>query len=347
MLSTKGYAAQSSSSPIAPFSFERREPGEHDVLLAISHCGVCHTDIHMSRDEWGGALYPMVPGHEIIGTVQKVGSAVTKFAPGDRVGIGCIVDSCRACSSCAEGLESYCEQTCTWTYNSKTRDGTALNFGGYSDKIVVDERFVLRVSDKLDPAGVAPLLCAGITTWSPLRHWKVGPGQKVGVIGLGGLGHMALKFAHSFGAHVVCFTTSAGKAADAKRLGADEVILSTSPEEMAKGVGTFDFILDTVSVNHDLNAYLALLKRDGTMCLVGVPSEAAAVHAFSLVGGRKRLVGSLVGGLPETQEMLDYCAEHGITSDVEVIPMVKINEAYDRMLKSDVKYRFVIDMATL
>jgi uncharacterized zinc-type alcohol dehydrogenase-like protein len=347
MLPTKGYAAQSANSPIAPFSFERREPGANDVQLEISHCGVCHTDIHMSRDEWGGALYPMVPGHEIIGTVKKVGSAVTKFAPGDRVGIGCIVDSCRTCSSCAEGLESYCEQTCTWTYNSKTRDGSVLNFGGYSDKIVVNERFVLRVSDKLDPAAAAPLLCAGITTWSPLRHWKVGPGQKVGVVGLGGLGHMALKFAHSFGAHVVCFTTSAGKAADARRLGADEVILSNSEEEMTKATGTFDFILDTVSAPHDLGAYINLLKRDGTMCLVGVPSEAAAVHAFSLVGGRKRLVGSLVGGLPETQEMLDYCAEHGITSDVEVIPIAKINEAYERMLKSDVKYRFVIDMATL
>jgi len=261
--------------------------------------------------------------------------------------VGCFVDSCRTCPTCNEGLENYCENHFTGTYNSKTRDGKGLNFGGYSNQIVVDERFVLKVSEKIDPAAAAPLLCAGITTYSPLRHWKVGPGKKVGIVGLGGLGHMGIKFAHSFGAHVVCFTTSAGKIADAKRLGADEVILSTSPEEMAKATGTFDFILDTVSANHDLNAYLALLKRDGTMCLVGVPADPAAVHAFSLVGGRKRLVGSLVGGLPETQEMLDYCAEHGITSDVEIIPMAKINEAYDRMLKNDVKYRFVIDMATL
>jgi alcohol dehydrogenase (NADP+) len=347
MLPTKGYAAQSATSPIAPFSFERRNPGPHDVHLEISHCGVCHTDIHMSRNEWGGSLYPMVPGHEIIGTVRQVGSEVTKFSPGDRVGVGCFVDSCRTCPSCNEGLESYCENQFTGTYNSVARDGVTPNYGGYSNQIVVDERFVLKISDKIDPAAAAPLLCAGITTYSPLRHWKVGPGQKVGVVGLGGLGHMALKFAHSFGAHVVCFTTSSGKAADAKRLGADEVILSTSPEEMTKAAGTFNFILDTVSAPHDLNAYLTLLKRDGTMCLVGVPTEAAPVHAFSLVGGRRRLVGSLVGGLPETQEMLDYCAEHGISSDVEIIPMAKINEAYDRMLKSDVKYRFVIDMATL
>jgi len=347
MIPTKGYAAQSSTSPIAPFTFERREPGNHDVQLEITHCGVCHSDIHQARDEWGGSLFPMVPGHEIVGIVKQVGSAVTKFAPGDRVGVGCFVDSCRTCPSCNEGLENYCENQFTGTYNSKTRDGSALNFGGYSNQIVVDERFVLKVSDKLDPAGVAPLLCAGITTYSPLRHWKVGPGKKVGVVGLGGLGHMALKFAHSFGAHVVCFTTSLPKVADAKRLGADEVILSNSEEEMAKAAGTFDFILDTVSANHDLNAYLSLLKRDGTMCLVGAPSEAAAVHAFGLVMGRKRLVGSLVGGLPETQEMLDYCAEHGITSDIEIIPMAMINEAYDRVLKSDVKYRFVIDMATL
>jgi len=347
MLPTKGYAAQSATSSIAPFSFERREPGAHDVHLEISHCGVCHTDIHMSRDEWGGSLYPMVPGHEIIGTVKQVGSSVTKFAPGDRVGVGCFVDSCRTCPSCNEGLENYCEHGFTGTYNSKTRDGKNLNFGGYSNQIVVDERFVLKVSDKIDPAAAAPLLCAGITTYSPLRHWKVGPGKKVGVVGLGGLGHMALKFARSFGAHVVCFTTSQGKIADAKKLGADEVILSTSPEQMASATGTFDFILDTVSANHDLNAYLSLLKRDGTMCLVGVPADPAAIHAFSLVPGRKQLAGSLVGGLPETQEMLDYCAEHGIASDVEVIPMAKINEAYDRMLKNDVKYRFVIDMATL
>jgi alcohol dehydrogenase (NADP+) len=347
MLLTKGYAAQSATSPIAPFSFERRHPGAHDVHLEISHCGVCHTDIHMSRNEWGGSLYPMVPGHEIIGTVKQVGSSVTKFAPGDRVGVGCFVDSCRTCSNCNKGLENYCENHFTGTYNSLARDGVTPNYGGYSNQIVVDERFVLKVSEKLDPAGVAPLLCAGITTYSPLRHWNVGPGQKVGVIGLGGLGHMAIKFAHSFGAHVVCFTTSAGKVADAKRLGADEVILSTSSEEMAKSPKNFDFILDTVSAAHDLGAYVNLLKRDGTLCMVGIPPEGEAAPVDSLIMGRRRLAGSLVGGLPETQEMLDYCAAHGITSDVEVIPIEKINEAYDRILKSDVKYRFVIDMATL
>ena len=347
MLPTKGYAAQSATSPIAPFSFERRDPGAHDIQLEITHCGVCHTDIHMSRDEWGGSIYPMVPGHEIIGTVGKVGSAVTRFTPGERVGVGCFIDSCRTCPSCVEGLENYCENHFTGTYNSLARDGVTPNYGGYSNQIVVDERFVLKVSDKLDPAAAAPLLCAGITTYSPLRHWQVGPGQKVGVIGLGGLGHMALKFADSFGAHVTCFTTSEGKIADAKRLGADEVILSTSSEQMGRAVGSFNFILDTVSAPHDLGAYINLLKRDGVMCLVGVPPETAAVHAHTLVMGRKQLAGSLVGGLPETQEMLDYCAAHGIVSDVEVIPMAGINEAYERMLKSDVKYRFVIDMATL
>jgi uncharacterized zinc-type alcohol dehydrogenase-like protein len=347
MLPTKAYAAQSATSPIAPFSFEHRDPGPKDVLIKITHCGVCHTDIHMSRDEWGGSLYPMVPGHEIIGTVIFVGSEVTKVKTGDRAGVGCFVDSCRTCPSCEAGLENYCEHGFTGTYNSMTRDGKTLNFGGYSEQIVADERFVLKVSEKLDPAGAAPLLCAGITTLSPLRHWKVGPGQNVGIIGLGGLGHMGIKFARSLGARVTCFTTSKSKIADAKRLGAHEVVLSSDTEAVAKLAHRFDFILDTVSANHDLNTYLGLLKREGTLCLVGVPPEAAAVHAFGLVMGRKSLAGSLVGGLPETQEMLDYCAEHGIVSDVEVIPASAINEAYDRMLRSDVKYRFVIDMATL
>lgn len=347
MLPTKAYAAQSATSSIAPFSFERRDPGAKDVLIKITHCGVCHTDIHMSRDEWGGSLYPMVPGHEIIGTVISIGSEVTKVKAGDRAGVGCFVDSCRTCPSCEAGLENYCEQGFTGTYNSMTRDGKSLNFGGYSEQIVTDERFVLKVSEKLDPAAAAPLLCAGITTWSPLRHWKVGPGQNVGIVGLGGLGHMGIKFARSLGAHVTCFTTSKSKVADAQRLGAHEVVLSSDADAVAKLVHRFDFILDTVSANHDLNTYLGLLKREGTLCLVGVPPEAAAVHAFGLVMGRKRLAGSLVGGLPETQEMLDYCAEHGIVSDVEVIPASAINEAYDRMLRSDVKYRFVIDMATL
>jgi alcohol dehydrogenase (NADP+) len=347
MIPTKAYAAQSATSPIAPFSFERRDPGPKDVLIKITHCGVCHTDIHMSRNEWGGALYPMVPGHEIIGTVVSVGPEVTKVKAGDRAGVGCFVDSCRTCPSCEAGLENYCENGFTGTYNSMTRDGTSLNFGGYSEQIVTDERFVLKVSEKLDPAAAAPLLCAGITTWSPLRHWKVGPGQNVGIVGLGGLGHMGIKFARSLGAHVTCFTTSKSKIEDARRLGAHEVVLSSSEEEMGRISGRFDFILDTVSANHDLNAYLGLLKREGTLCLVGVPPEAAAVHAFGLVMGRKQLAGSLVGGLPETQEMLDYCAEHGITSDIELIPISSVNEAYGRMLRSDVKYRFVIDMATL
>jgi uncharacterized zinc-type alcohol dehydrogenase-like protein len=289
----------------------------------------------------------MVPGHEIIGTVVSVGSEVTKVKAGDRAGVGCFVDSCRTCPSCDAGLENYCEHGFTGTYNSMTRDGKSLNFGGYSEQIVTDERFVLKVSEKLDPAAAAPLLCAGITTWSPLRHWKVGPGQNVGIVGLGGLGHMGIKFARSLGAHVTCFTTSKSKVADAQRLGAHEVVLSSDADAVAKLAHRFDFILDTVSANHDLNTYLGLLKREGTLCLVGVPPEAAAVHAFGLVMGRKRLAGSLVGGLPETQEMLDYCAEHGIVSDVEVIPASAINEAYDRMLRSDVKYRFVIDMATL
>ena len=347
MLPTKAYAALSATSPIAPFSFERRDPGPTDVLIKISHCGVCHTDIHMSRDEWGGSLYPMVPGHEIIGTVVSVGSEVTKVKAGDRAGVGCFIDSCRTCPSCEAGLENYCDHGFTGTYNSMTRDGKSLNFGGYSEQIVTDERFVLKVSEKLDPAAAAPLLCAGITTWSPLRHWKVGPGQNVGIVGLGGLGHMGIKFARSLGAHVTCFTTSKSKVADAQRLGAHEVVLSSDAEAVSKLTHRFDFILDTVSANHDLNTYLGLLKREGTLCLVGVPPEAAAVHAFGLVMGRKHLAGSLVGGLPETQEMLDYCAEHGIVSDVEVIPAASINEAYERMLRSNVKYRFVIDMATL
>jgi uncharacterized zinc-type alcohol dehydrogenase-like protein len=347
MLPTKAYAAQSATTPIAPFSFERRNPGPKDVLIKISHCGVCHTDIHMSRDEWGGALYPMVPGHEIVGTVVSVGSEVTKVKVGDRAGVGCFVDSCRTCPSCNEGLENYCENHFTGTYNSMARDGSGLNFGGYSEQIVTDERFVLKISEKLDPAAAAPLLCAGITTWSPLRHWKVGPGQNVGIVGLGGLGHMGIKFAKSLGAHVTCFTTSPSKVADAQRLGADEVVLTRDTDALAQLGHRFDFILDTVSANHDLNVFLPLLKREGTLCLVGVPPEAAAVHAFGLVMGRKRIAGSLVGGLPETQEMLDYCAEKGIVCDIELIPISSVNEAYERMLRSDVKYRFVIDMATL
>lgn len=346
-MSCKSYAALSATSPVEPFAFDRRAPGPKDVVIKITHCGICHTDIHLTRNEWGSSVYPMVPGHEIVGKVTFVGAEVSKIVVGENAAVGCFVDSCRTCDSCKDGLENYCENRSTATYNSKTRDGKEPNFGGYSENIVVDERFVLKLSPKLDPAGAAPLLCAGITTWSPLRHWKVGPGQHVGVVGLGGLGHMAIKFAHALGAHVTCFTTSVSKVADAQRLGAHEVVLSNDAEAMAKVPHHFEFILDTVAAKHDISVLLALLKRDGTLCLVGVPPEPASIHASGLVMQRKQLAGSLVGGLPETQEMLDYCAEHGIVSDVEVIPASAINEAYTRMLKSDVKYRFVIDMATL
>jgi uncharacterized zinc-type alcohol dehydrogenase-like protein len=341
-----GYAAHSAKAPLAPFSFERREPGPHDVQIEIQYCGVCHSDLHQVLDEWGGSIFPLVPGHEIVGKVVKVGAQVKGFKPGDLAGVGCMVDSCRTCASCGEGLEQYCEKGFVGTYNAKGRDG-AITYGGYSNNIVVDEAFTLRISPKLDLAAVAPLLCAGITTWSPLRHWKVSKGQKVGVVGLGGLGHMAVKFAHSFGAHVVLFTTSAGKAEDARRLGADEVVVSRDKAELKKHARSFDFILDTVSAPHDLNALMALVKRDGTMALVGVPPEDPTLRIGYLIFSRRQLGGSLIGGIQETQEMLDYCAEHGIVSDIEVIPMQKINEAYERMLKSDVKYRFVIDIATL
>jgi uncharacterized zinc-type alcohol dehydrogenase-like protein len=341
-----GYAAHDPKTPLAPFSFERREPGEHDVVVEIEYCGVCHSDIHQARNEWKNATYPMVPGHEIVGKVSAVGSAVTKFKPGDAAAVGVIVESCRVCENCKDGEEQYCVKGAVETYNSKTYEGETT-FGGYSNVIVTDEHFVHTISPKLDPAGVAPLLCAGITTYSPLRHWKVGPGQKVGVVGLGGLGHLGLKFAHSFGAHVVQFTTSMNKAEDAKRLGADEVILSKDADQMAAHKGTFDFILDTVSAPHDMNAYLGLLKRNGVLCLVGIPEEPLSVHPFSVVANRRSLAGSGIGGMRETQEMLDYCAEHGIVSDVEVIPIDTINEAFERVIKSDVKYRFVIDLKTL
>jgi alcohol dehydrogenase (NADP+) len=347
-LPTRGYAAASARSSLAPFEFERRAPGPKDVHLDILFCGVCHSDLHQARDEWGGSLFPMVPGHEIIGRVKQVGVDVTRFSAGDLVGVGCMVDSCRHCADCREGLEQFCQNTLTLTYNSPDPILGGSTYGGYSNQIVVDQDFVLRVSEKLTPAAAAPLLCAGITTYSPLRHWQVGPGQRVGVVGLGGLGHMGVKFARAMGAGVSLFTTSPGKADDARRLGADEVIVSRDAEEMKRHSRRFDFILDTVAVPHDLDAYLTMLKRDGTLCLVGAPDHPHPSPAvFKLILGRRRLAGSPIGGIKETQEMLDYCAERGIVSDVEVIPIQRINQAYERMLKGDVKYRFVIDLATL
>jgi uncharacterized zinc-type alcohol dehydrogenase-like protein len=346
MTQSRGYAAQQSTTPLAPYSFSRRDLTGHDVAVEIEFCGVCHSDIHSARNEWGNAVYPMVPGHEIVGRVTAVGSDASKFKAGDRVGVGVIVDSCRTCPSCKAGEEQYCEVGATLTYGVKDRYGETT-YGGYSNNIVTDEHFVHSVSEKLDPARVAPLLCAGITTYSPLRHWKVGPGKKVGVVGLGGLGHMGLKFAHSFGAHVVQFTTSTSKTADAKRMGADDVVLSSDPDAMKKEASSFDFVLDTVSAVHDLNAYLPLLKRDGVYCQVGLPDQPPTIFMGNLIFKRRYLTGSIIGGMNETQEMLDYCAEHNITSDVEVIPIQQINEAFERVLKADVKYRFVIDMASL
>jgi uncharacterized zinc-type alcohol dehydrogenase-like protein len=348
MFSTKGYGTQAGDEPLKPFSFERRDPTPNDVQMDILFCGVCHSDIHIARNEWGGTTnYPCVPGHEIVGRVVKVGSAVKKFKEGDLAAVGCMVDSCGKCGNCQADLEQFCDEGSIFTYNSPDKHTGGITYGGYSKSIVVDQKFVLRFPDKLDPASSAPLLCAGITTYSPLRKWKVGKGQKVGVVGLGGLGHMALKFANAFGAKVVLFTTSPGKTEDAKRLGAHEVVISKNEEEMKKHEKSFDFIIDTVAAKHDLNAYLVLLKRDGVLTLVGVPPELPPVSAFSLIMPRRQLAGSLIGGIAETQEMLDFCAEHGITCDVEMIPISKINEAYERMLKSDVKYRFVIDMATV
>ena len=346
----KGFAAQSADSDLALLSIPRREPLPLDVQIKILYCGVCHSDLHQVRDEWHEAIptvYPCIPGHEIVGRVTKVGTEVTKFKEGDLAAVGCLVDSCRECENCREDLEQYCENIATFTYNSEDKILGGVTYGGYSQSIVADEAFVLRVNENVDLAGTAPLLCAGITTYSPMRHWKVGPGQKVGVVGLGGLGHMAVKFANAFGAHVVLFTTSPDKTADAKRLGAHEVVLSKDADEMLKHAASFNFILDTVSAQHDLNPYLALLKRDGTMTLVGAPPQPLPVSSFNLIFGRHQLAGSGIGGIRETQEMLDFCAEHNITSDVELIRIDEINDAYKRLLKSDVKYRFVIDMASL
>jgi alcohol dehydrogenase (NADP+) len=346
MFATRGYATHAANEPLKPFSFERRDPSARDVQIEILFCGICHTDIHFARNELRKTIYPIVPGHEIVGRVVKVGREVKKFKEGDLAAVGCLVDTCRTCPSCEEGLEQFCDEK-VLTYNSEDKYTGGITYGGYSKSIVVDQDFVLRISDKLNLAATAPLLCAGITTYSPLRHWKVTKGKKVGVVGLGGLGHMAVKLANAFGAEVVLFTTSPDKTADAKRLGAHDVVLSRDEEAMKRHAGSLDFILDTVSANHDLNAYLGLLKRDRTLTLVGLPSEPAPVAAFPLIWRRRSLAGSLIGGIAETQEMLDFCAEREIVAEIELIAMNKINEAYERILKSDVRYRFVIDLATL
>jgi alcohol dehydrogenase (NADP+) len=343
----RSYATPSATAALAPLTIDRREPGATDVEMEILYCGVCHSDLHTARNEWHNTVYPCVPGHEIIGRVTRVGGGVTRFKPGDLSAVGCMVDSCRTCDHCRAGLEQYCLAFPTFTYNSPDRFVGGPTFGGYSTSIVVEEGFVLKVPAGLDLAATAPLLCAGITTYSPLRHWKVGPGQKVGIVGLGGLGHMAVKFAHALGAHVVLFTTSPGKVADGLRLGAHEVVISKDPAAVKKHTASFDFILDAVSARHDLNAYLGLLKLDGTLTLVGAPELPLPVAAFNLILPRRNFAGSAIGGIAETQEMLDFCAQHRIVSDVEIIPIQKINEAWDRLLKQDVRYRFVIDMASL
>ena len=348
MTTTQAYAAHNPNSKLVPFTFDRRALRDLDVQMDVLFCGVCHSDLHQARNEWKNSIYPVVPGHEIVGRVTAVGAGVTRHHIGDLVGVGCLVDSCRTCPSCAEGLEQYCENGWVGTYNGADRITGDITLGGYSTSLVVDEAFVLGVPDNLDPAGVAPLLCAGITTYSPLRQWNVGPGHKVGIVGLGGLGHMGVKFARALGAHVVLFTTSPSKIEDAKWLGAHEVVISKNQEEMEAHLNSFDFILNTVAAQHDLNPFINLLKRDGTMTLVGAPEhDHPSPQVFGLIFKRRRLAGSLIGGIAETQEMLDFCGEHGITSDIEVIPMQQINDAYERMLKSDVKYRFVIDLDSL
>ncbi|CAI0746734.1 Uncharacterized zinc-type alcohol dehydrogenase-like protein YahK [Serratia entomophila] len=345
---THAYAAHDAKSALVPFDYQPRALRDHDVQIKVLFCGVCHSDLHQARNEWSNTLYPVVPGHEIVGRVSAVGSHVSAYQVGDLVGVGCMVDSCRSCPSCEEGLEQYCENGFTGTYNGQDRQTGAVTYGGYSTDMVVDQDFVLRVPANLDPAGVAPLLCAGITTYSPLRQWGAGPGKKVGIVGLGGLGHMGVKLARAMGAHVVLFTTSPSKIEDAKRLGAHEVVISRNPEEMAQHANSFDFILNTVAAQHDLNPFLNLLRRDGTLTLVGAPEhDHPSPQVFNLIMKRRRIAGSLIGGIAETQEMLDFCGQHGITSDIELIPMQQINEAYERMLKSDVKYRFVVDIDSL
>jgi len=344
---TQAFAAQSATTPLAPFTIDRREPLESDVEIDILFCGVCHSDLHFARNEWGITTFPVVPGHEILGRVTRVGRAVTRFKAGDLAAVGCLVDSCRTCGSCKSGLEQFCTTAPVFSYNGPDKHSGGMTFGGYSEKIVCDEAFTLKVPTSLDPARAAPLLCAGITTYSPLRKWGAGKGKKVGIVGLGGLGHMGVKFARAMGAHTVLFTTSESKAADGKKMGADEVVISKDADAMAKHAGSFDLIVDTVSADHDLNAYLAMLRLDATMVLVGVPPNPQPVHAFSLLLPRRNLSGSLIGGIGETQEMLDFCGKHNIACDIELIKMQQINEAYERMLRSDVKYRFVIDMASL
>jgi alcohol dehydrogenase (NADP+) len=347
MSTTKAYAAKAGTTPLEPWSLERREPKPHDVQIEILYCGVCHSDLHTVRNEWGGTIYPVVPGHEIVGRVTKVGDHVKKYKAGDLAAVGCMVDSCRECDNCKEGLEQYCKNGMVGTYNGQERDGSGVTYGGYSKQIVVHEDFVLQISDKLPLEGIAPLLCAGITTYSPLKHWKIGEGDKVGILGLGGLGHMGVKLAVSFGAEVTMISHTPSKEKDAKRLGAHKFLL-TSDEAQVKSAGNyFDFILDTVSAPHDYNIYLNMLKTNGVMTCVGAPPTPAQVPAFNLIMKRRSLAGSLIGGIPETQEMLDYCAMHNIVSDVEVIAIKDINESYERMLAGDVRYRFVIDMATL
>ena len=349
MYNARAYSATSATSPLGATTIARRDPTEHDVQIEILFCGICHSDLHQVRNEWSGVMptvYPCVPGHEIVGRVTRVGSAVSKFKAGDLAAVGCLVDSDGTCPECKAGFEQFCPNL-TLTYNFPDKHTGGVTYGGYSDSVVVDERSVLSVPGNLDLAGTAPLLCAGITTYSPMRHWGVTKGKKVGVVGLGGLGHMGVKFAHALGAHTVVFTTSPGKKDDALRLGADEVVISRNADEMQKHAGSFDFILDAVSAEHDINAYINLLKRDGNITLVGAPEKPLPVSAFGLLMGRRSLSGSLIGGLAETQEMLDFCGKHDITSDVEVIPIQKVNEAYERLLKQDVKYRFSIDMASL
>jgi uncharacterized zinc-type alcohol dehydrogenase-like protein len=348
-MTTQAYGAYAADKPLEPIAIERREPGPRDVQIEIAYCGVCHSDLHTVRSEWGGTLYPCVPGHEIVGHVSAVGAEVAGFEVGDTVGVGCLVGSCQHCPSCAEGLEQYCENGFVGTYNGPTPDPPGHTLGGYSQRIVVDQGFVLKIRHPEEQlAAVAPLLCAGITTWSPLRHWKVGPGQKVGIVGIGGLGHMGIKLAHALGAHTVAFTTSESKRRDALDLGADEVVVSRDQDAMAAHARSFNFILNTVAASHDLDAFTNLLKRDGTLCLVGVPEHPHPSPSVGvLIFGRRSIAGSLIGGIPETQEMLDFCAERGIVSDIEMIQVQAIDEAYDRMQRSDVKYRFVIDSASL
>jgi uncharacterized zinc-type alcohol dehydrogenase-like protein len=346
MYSTKAFSAPAPKAPLGPTTIERRDVGAHDVQIEILYCGICHSDLHQAHNDFGGATFPMVPGHEIVGKVSRVGAHVTAFTSGDLVGVGCIADADGTCPECRDNYEQGCPNA-SYVFNSPDRHSGGVTYGGFSGSIVIEDRFVLRMPAGLDPAGAAPLLCAGITVYSPLRHWKVQPGSKVGIVGLGGLGHLGVKLAHALGAHVAVFTTSASKAEDARRLGADEVIVSTDAGAMNKHAGSFDFILDTVSGEHDINAYLRLLRRDGTVTLVGLPPKPLSVGAFSLVGGRKSVSGSNIGGIKETQEMLDFCGEHGIVSDVEIIPIQQVNEAFERLEKGDVKYRFVIDLASL